>query len=62
MFLTGGTGTNGPYVAKALVAAGHHVVALVRSPNKPETAELQSYGVEILLGDTDDLAPGKDSP
>ena len=45
-------GTNGPFVCKALVAAGHHVVALVRNPDKPEAAELRGLGVELLLGDT----------
>jgi uncharacterized protein YbjT (DUF2867 family) len=48
----GCTGTNGPFVAKALVAAGHYVVALVRNPDKPEAAELRSLGVELVLGDT----------
>jgi nucleoside-diphosphate-sugar epimerase len=47
-----GTGTNGPHVCKALVAAGHHVVALVRNPNKAEAVELRDLGVELLLGDT----------
>ena len=61
VFLTGGTGTNGPYVAKALVAAGHYVVALVRNPNKPEAAELRSLGIELLVGDTNDLLRS-DSP
>jgi NAD(P)-dependent dehydrogenase (short-subunit alcohol dehydrogenase family) len=46
------SGTNGPFVCQALVAAGHHVVALVRNPDKPEAAELRSLGVELLLGDT----------
>jgi len=55
VFITGGTGTNGPFVCKALVAAGHHVVALVRNPDKPEAAELRGLGVELLLGDTNDL-------
>ena len=45
-------GTNGPFVCRALVAAGHHVVALVRNPDKPEAAELRGLGVELLLGDT----------
>jgi len=61
VFLTGGTGTNGPYVAKALVAAGHNIVALVRNPNKPEAAELRSLGIELLVGDTNDLLRS-DSP
>jgi hypothetical protein len=39
-------------VCQALVAAGHHVVALVRNPGKPEAAELRGLGVELLLGDT----------
>ena len=39
-------------MCQALVAAGHHVVALVRNPDKPEAAELRSLGVELLLGDT----------
>ena len=39
-------------MCKALVAANHHVVALVRNPDKPEAAELRALGVELLIGDT----------
>jgi uncharacterized protein YbjT (DUF2867 family) len=50
--ISGFPGTNGPYVVKALRAAGHHVVALVRNPDKPEATELRSLGVDLILGDT----------
>ena len=39
-------------MCKALVGAGHHVVALVRNHDKPEATELRSLGVELLTGDT----------
>ncbi len=39
-------------MCKALSAAGHHVVALVRNPEKAEAVELSAIGVELLKGDT----------
>ncbi len=44
IFLTGGTGAIGSYAAPALVAAGHTVSALARTPDKAAT--LRSQGVQ----------------
>jgi nucleoside-diphosphate-sugar epimerase len=41
VFLTGGTGAIGRYALPALVAAGHEVTALARSPEKAERARAQ---------------------
>jgi nucleoside-diphosphate-sugar epimerase len=51
-YLTGATGFIGGHVARQLVEAGHHVVALARSPSK--AAALQSLGVELIPGDITD--------
>lgn len=45
VFLTGATGFVGSFTVPALLAAGHRVVALVRSPEKAE-ATLRHRGVE----------------
>lgn len=52
VFLTGGNGFIGGHVARALVAAGAHIVALVR-PASPlgALAELPRESVEIVSGD-----------
>jgi NADH dehydrogenase len=49
VFLTGGTGFVGGYVARRLRARGHAVRALVRSPQA--TDSLAEQGVEIAVGD-----------
>ena len=48
VFLTGGTGFVGSYVADQLVAKGHDVVALVRETS--DTAHLMELGVELVVG------------
>jgi len=48
-FLTGATGFIGGEVTRQLVAEGHEVVALVRSPEKAE--DLEALGVTIAKGD-----------
>ncbi len=48
-FLTGATGFIGGVLARQLVEAGHHVVAVVRSPGKAQ--ELQALGVTLAPGD-----------
>lgn len=53
-FVTGATGFIGGHVARQLVDAGHHVVALVRSPEK--AGALAAMGVEIAVGDVTDRA------
>jgi nucleoside-diphosphate-sugar epimerase len=47
--VTGGTGFIGSHLVRALVAAGHHVTALVRDPRKAAAAF--PPGVELLAGD-----------
>ena len=51
-FLTGATGFIGGCVARQLIDAGHHVVAVVRSPAKAR--DLADLGVEICQGDVTD--------
>lgn len=51
--LTGATGFVGGELARQLVADGHQVVALVRSPDK--AAPLRGLGVELVQGDLDDV-------
>lgn len=57
-FLTGATGFIGGHVARMLVADGHEVVALVRTPEK--ALDLQELGVELAPGDITepDTLPG----
>lgn len=62
--VTGATGFVGGELARQLVADGHDVIALVRSPAK--AGELSRLGVELVPGDLDDrdaldrLLPGAD--
>lgn len=48
-FVTGATGFIGGELTKQLIGRGHHVVALVRSPQK--AALLKTLGVELHVGD-----------
>lgn len=48
-FVTGATGFIGGALARTLVARGHQVVALVRSPEKAR--DLAALGIEIYKGD-----------
>ena len=59
VFLTGGNGFIGGYIARALAAAGAHVIALVR-PGSPlgALAELPRDSVEIVSGDLTDAYAG----
>lgn len=52
IFVTGATGFIGGRLARALVAGGHHVRALVRDPGK--AGELAAAGVELCPGDVRD--------
>ncbi|MFI6316887.1 NmrA/HSCARG family protein [Nonomuraea sp. NPDC050556] len=52
VLVTGATGLQGGAVARHLLAAGHHVRALVRKPS----AALAQAGAEPVLGDMDDRA------
>jgi nucleoside-diphosphate-sugar epimerase len=51
-FLTGATGFIGGKITRQLLAAGHQVVALVRTPSK--AADLANLGVELHPGDITD--------
>jgi nucleoside-diphosphate-sugar epimerase len=51
-FITGATGFIGGEVARQLIAAGHEVVAVVRSPGKAQL--LADLGVQIAAGDIAD--------
>ncbi len=50
--VTGATGFIGAEVARRLLGAGHHVVALVRSPGRAQA--LRAQGAELALGDVTD--------
>ncbi|MCP5084300.1 MAG: NAD-dependent epimerase/dehydratase family protein [Alphaproteobacteria bacterium] len=51
--MTGATGYIGGSVAAALIANGHQVHGLVRSPERAELA--RAFGIEPLIGSLDDL-------
>jgi nucleoside-diphosphate-sugar epimerase len=51
-FMTGATGFIGGVLARKLLARGHQVIAVVRSPDK--ASELAALGVEIHRGDVTD--------
>ncbi|MCB9701800.1 MAG: SDR family NAD(P)-dependent oxidoreductase [Myxococcales bacterium] len=53
-FITGATGFIGGHVARQLLAAGHEVVALVRTPAKAQA--LAEAGAELAPGDITDRA------
>jgi nucleoside-diphosphate-sugar epimerase len=52
IFVTGATGYIGGSVAERLIASGHHVVGLVRSPQSIPL--LKDRGIESVLGSLDD--------
>lgn len=52
ILLTGATGFVGGHVADRLVAAGHRVTALVRSPGRAE--RIAALGISLVPGDLDD--------
>src|SRR2546426_7204903 len=51
-FVTGATGFIGGRVTRQLVAAGHNVVAIARSPESAR--DLESIGVDVRRGDITD--------
>jgi nucleoside-diphosphate-sugar epimerase len=53
-FITGATGFIGGHVARQLLAAGHSVVALARTPAKAQA--LADAGAEVVAGDITDRA------
>lgn len=54
--VTGATGTQGGWVARALLSAGTHVRALTRKPDGAAARALAALGAEIVRGDLDDRA------
>jgi nucleoside-diphosphate-sugar epimerase len=57
IFVTGGTGALGAYAVPALVAAGHTVSALARTPDKCATLRRQgAQPVSVSLYDRESLA------
>jgi UDP-glucose 4-epimerase len=66
IFLTGGTGFIGSYVAMELIKNGHNLTVLARNPNKVPALK-KVRGIDIVEGDLSDfkllekLIPGKDA-
>jgi uncharacterized protein YbjT (DUF2867 family) len=56
VLVAGATGQQGGAVTKHMLAAGWHVRALTRSPDKPAGKALAAKGVELVQGDLDDAA------
>jgi len=56
ILVTGATGKQGGATARALVADGAHVRALVRNPDTESARALAAIGVELIVGDLDDAA------
>ncbi len=52
LLVTGATGFIGAQIARRLVARGHHVVCLVRNPERAAT--LRALGAELVVGDLGD--------
>ena len=51
--VTGATGQQGGHLARRLLARGHHVRALTRSPEGAPARALRQAGAEVLLADLD---------
>jgi len=54
ILITGATGQQGGATARALLAAGHHVVAMTRNPSSENALALGALGTEVIRGDLDD--------
>lgn len=53
VLVTGATGTQGGAVARALLAAGHRVRALTRTPASARSDALRRLGAHVVAGDFD---------
>ncbi|HIN49457.1 MAG TPA: NmrA/HSCARG family protein [Gemmatimonadetes bacterium] len=56
ILITGATGQQGGATARALLAAGHKVVAMTRNPSSPKAEELAVLGADFVQADLDDEA------
>lgn len=56
VLVTGATGQQGGAVARRLLKEGHCVRAFTRKPDSPAAKELERLGVELAMGNFDDLA------
>ncbi|QKW51082.1 NmrA/HSCARG family protein [Streptomyces buecherae] len=54
VLVTGATGNQGGATARALLARGRTVRALVRDPDKPAALALRKWGAELVRGDLND--------
>lgn len=54
--VTGATGAQGGATARALLAAGHRVRALTRTPGSPAAQALRALGAEVRYADFDERA------
>ncbi|WP_327411996.1 NmrA/HSCARG family protein [Streptomyces sp. NBC_01233] len=52
--VTGATGAQGGATARALLAAGHQVLAVTRDPDAPAADALRSLGADVRRADFDD--------
>jgi uncharacterized protein YbjT (DUF2867 family) len=55
VLVTGATGQQGGAVTRRLLEQGHRVVALTRDADSPAAKALQKQGVQLAIGDFDDL-------
>ncbi|MFD4996110.1 NmrA/HSCARG family protein [Streptomyces buecherae] len=55
VLVTGATGNQGGATARALLARGRTVRALVRDPDKPAALALRELGAELVRGDLNDV-------
>ncbi|NUU22536.1 MAG: NmrA/HSCARG family protein [Streptomycetaceae bacterium] len=56
ILVTGATGAQGGAVTRALLARGHHVRALTRTPDSVAARRLRQLGADVAHGDFDDPA------
>jgi uncharacterized protein YbjT (DUF2867 family) len=56
VLVTGATGQQGGAVTRALLELGHEVRAMVRNPEADSAVALSQLGVDLVVGDMDDVA------